>query len=223
MWHSPGLLAFNLKYVWPLAMASNQGQQVSGWQENCWVNRWPGECLHRVSWVEMWSLPCSTRKWAKGKVNLPFYKVGVGTWLGIAHTCSRTNTQPVARDPCECQPWGWHQSQKKNGLWLAKTWLAAPWGAREAKKKQKERPGQGCSQEIPWHMHVKHGCLHGGWHLQFLYMCVHVCVCMNVHVHMCWDTSMPLDAPRYPHPSAPSPELRKPRSEKIQQVLNELR
>ena len=50
--------------------------------------------------------------------------------------------------------------------------------------------------------HVKHGCLHVSSHLKFLYMCVHACVCMYVHVHVCGDTPMPPDVP---HPSAPSP------------------
>ena len=59
------------------------------------------------------------------------------------------------------------------------------------------------------HMHVKHakhGCLHVGGHLQFLYMykcvCVHVCVCVCMHVYVCGDTPMPPDAP---HPPAPLP------------------
>ena len=54
------------------------------------------------------------------------------------------------------------------------------------------------------HMHVKHakhGCLHLGGHLQFLYMykcaCVHVCACGGI-------PPMPPDAPP---PPAPSPEL----------------
>ena len=58
------------------------------------------------------------------------------------------------------------------------------------------------------HMHVKHakhGCLHVGGHLQFLYMykcaCVHVraCACMC----MCVGTS--LHAPRCPPPTCPFP------------------
>ena len=56
------------------------------------------------------------------------------------------------------------------------------------------------------HMHVKHdkhGCLHVGGHLQFLY--VYTCVCM--HAHACahvWDTSMPPDThpPTCPLPRA---------------------
>ena len=71
------------------------------------------------------------------------------------------------------------------------------------------------------HMHVKHakhGCLHVGSHLQFLYMykcaCVHVCAC--VCVCMCvWGghPSMPPDAP---HPPAPSPEPQGAQNTKIQ-------
>ena len=46
--------------------------------------------------------------------------------------------------------------------------------------------------------HAKHGCLHVGGHLQFLYMytCVCVCVCMRVHACACvGDTP---HAPRWP-------------------------
>ena len=52
--------------------------------------------------------------------------------------------------------------------------------------------------------HAKHGCLHVGGHLQFLYMykcaCVHVCVC--VHVRVCGDTP---HAPRCHPPTCPLP------------------
>ena len=36
--------------------------------------------------------------------------------------------------------------------------------------------------------HDKHGYLHEGGHLQFLYMCMCACACMYVHVHMSVDT-----------------------------------
>ena len=58
------------------------------------------------------------------------------------------------------------------------------------------------------HMHVKHakhGCLHVGSHLQFLYMykCVScVCACMHMHVHVCGDTP---HAPRCPPSTCPLP------------------
>ena len=58
---------------------------------------------------------------------------------------------------------------------------------------------------ICMHMHVKHaqhGCLHVGSHLQFLYMCVHVCTCACVWGH----PSMPPDAPRYPPTHLPPPQ-----------------
>ena len=48
--------------------------------------------------------------------------------------------------------------------------------------------------------HAKHGCLHVSGHLQFLYMCMHVCACLCVHVE---TTPMPPDTP---HPPAPSSE-----------------
>ena len=58
--------------------------------------------------------------------------------------------------------------------------------------------------------HAKHGCLHVGSHLQFLYMytCVYVrvCACMRVHVRVSGDTlpcpQMPLTPP---HPPSPLP------------------
>ena len=46
--------------------------------------------------------------------------------------------------------------------------------------------------------HAKHGCLHVGGHLQFLYM--YTCACVHVHACMCGGTPpMPQDAPRHPH------------------------
>ena len=61
------------------------------------------------------------------------------------------------------------------------------------------------------HMHAKHdkhGCLHVGSHLQFLYMytcvCVHVCACMCMCT--CVGTPpMPPDASRHPPPTCPLP------------------
>ena len=59
------------------------------------------------------------------------------------------------------------------------------------------------------HTHVendKHGCLHGGSHLQFPNMFILVflaCACMHIHVHGSRDTLM---APDDPHPCAPSPK-----------------
>ena len=54
------------------------------------------------------------------------------------------------------------------------------------------------------HIHVKHdkhGCLHVGGHLQFL--CMYTCLCL--HVHMCGQTSMAPNAPRYPPPTCSLP------------------
>ena len=54
--------------------------------------------------------------------------------------------------------------------------------------------------------HDKHGCLHGGGHLQFSNMFIFVfcaCACMHMHVHVSRDTPMPPDAPQ---PICPSPE-----------------
>ena len=53
--------------------------------------------------------------------------------------------------------------------------------------------------------HVKHGCLHAGGHLQFLYMCVCVCACVHVCVCVCGDTPHAPRCPRHPHPPAPLP------------------
>ena len=58
--------------------------------------------------------------------------------------------------------------------------------------------------------HDKHGCLHGGNHLQFPNMFIlafHACVCMHMHVHMSRDTPMPSSCPQMlPNPSALFPE-----------------
>ena len=58
--------------------------------------------------------------------------------------------------------------------------------------------------------HAKHGCLHVGGHLQFLYM--YKCVC--VHVRVCGDTPPCPQMP--PHPPAPSPEPQGAQNTKIQ-------
>ena len=53
--------------------------------------------------------------------------------------------------------------------------------------------------------HAKHGCLHVGGHLQFLYMykcaCVHVCACAC----MCMCVGTPPHAPGCPPPTCPLP------------------
>ena len=67
--------------------------------------------------------------------------------------------------------------------------------------------------------HAKHGCLHVGSHLQFLYMytCVYVHVRVCACMCMCGGTTpMPPDAPDTPHPPAPSPELQGAQNSKIQ-------
>ena len=64
--------------------------------------------------------------------------------------------------------------------------------------------------------HAKHGCLHVGGHLQFLYMCVCACACVCMHVHVLGTPPMPLDAPDTPHPPAPSPEPQGAQNSKIQ-------
>ena len=56
------------------------------------------------------------------------------------------------------------------------------------------------------HMHVKydkHGCLHEGGHLQFLYMYMCAYAYMHMHVHMCVDTP---HAPRCTPIICPSPQ-----------------
>ena len=64
--------------------------------------------------------------------------------------------------------------------------------------------------------HDKHGCLHGGGHLQFLNMFILAfcaCVCMHVHVHMSRDTP---HAPRCPPTHLPPPQSRRePKSPKV--------
>ena len=49
--------------------------------------------------------------------------------------------------------------------------------------------------------HDKHGCLHVGSHLQFLYMCVCMHVCMCMHVYMCGGHLPPPYTPIHPPPS----------------------
>ena len=54
--------------------------------------------------------------------------------------------------------------------------------------------------------HDKHGCLHGGGHLQFPNMFIlafHACACMHVHVHVSRDTP---HAPRCPPTHLPPPQ-----------------
>ena len=64
--------------------------------------------------------------------------------------------------------------------------------------------------------HAKHGCLHVGGHLQFLYMytcvyvCVRACACVGGHPPC---PQMPLTPP---HPPAPSPEPQGAQNSKIQ-------
>ena len=60
--------------------------------------------------------------------------------------------------------------------------------------------------------HAKHGCLHVGGHLQFLYMYT----CAYVHVHVGGTPPMPPDAPDISQPPAPSPELQGAQNSKIQ-------
>ena len=61
------------------------------------------------------------------------------------------------------------------------------------------------------HMHVKHdkhdkhGCLHVGSHLQFLYMRLRACACMHMHVCVCGDTPHPQVPLRHPPPTCPLP------------------
>ena len=64
-------------------------------------------------------------------------------------------------------------------------------------------------------IHVKHGCLHGGGHLQFPNMFIlvfHACVCMHMHVHMSRDNPHAPDAPNH----LPLPQShREPKSLKV--------
>ena len=64
--------------------------------------------------------------------------------------------------------------------------------------------------------HDKHGCLHGGGHLQFPNMFILAfcaCACVHVHVHMSRDTP---HAPRCPPTHLPPPQSRRePKSPKV--------
>ena len=61
------------------------------------------------------------------------------------------------------------------------------------------------------HMHVKHdkhdkhGCLHVGGHLQFLYMRLRVCACMDMHMHVWSHPPTPQMPPDIPPPTCPLP------------------
>ena len=64
------------------------------------------------------------------------------------------------------------------------------------------------------HIHVKHGCLYGGGHLQFPNMLILVlCMCawMHMHAHMSGDTPIPPDAPTHlpPHPEPQEAQINK--------------
>ena len=66
-----------------------------------------------------------------------------------------------------------------------------------------------CTRTCMHVKHDKHGCLHGGGHLQFPNMFIlvfHACACMHVHVHMSRDTP---HAPRCPPTHLPSPQSRR--------------
>ena len=65
--------------------------------------------------------------------------------------------------------------------------------------------GYRCVGDVPFrHAHAcckhdKHGCLHGGGHLQFLYM--YTCPCVHVHACTCMCTCVPtLPCPQIPLP-----------------------
>ena len=71
--------------------------------------------------------------------------------------------------------------------------------------------GYGCVRGSPMHAcmhmhvkHAKHGCLHVGGHLQFLYMNKCVCACVCMHMHVCVGGTSP-HVPRCPQPTCPLP------------------
>ena len=73
-----------------------------------------------------------------------------------------------------------------------------------------------CAHTFMHVKHDKHGCLHGGGHLQFPNMFIlafRACACVHVHVHMSRDT---LHAPRCPPTHLPPPQSRRePKSPKV--------
>ena len=96
----------------------------------------------------------------------------------------------------------------------------SPWGC--GRWVDGSRGGYGCVGGHPMptcmhvhvctHMHVKHdkhGCLHVGGHLQFLYMHLHVCACV------CMFVVIPPMPPDTPHPSTPPQSCRKPKTPKF--------
>ena len=64
--------------------------------------------------------------------------------------------------------------------------------------------------------HAKHGCLHVGGHLQFLYMYKCACVCVRACACMCVWGGHPPCPQMPPHPPAPSPEPQGAQNTKIQ-------
>ena len=61
--------------------------------------------------------------------------------------------------------------------------------------------------------HAKHGCLHVGGHLQFLYM--YTCVYVRVHVHVWGMPPMSPDAPDTPTHLSPPQSHREPKTAKF--------
>ena len=98
-------------------------------------------------------------------------------------------------------PWGWV------GRWVGVGLGGGEVGWGHPVRTCARARARTCAHTCMHVKHDKHGCLHGGGHLQFSNMFIfafRACACMHVHVHVSRDT--PLCPQMPPNPSAPSPE-----------------
>ena len=152
-------------------------------------------------------------------------------------TWSHPSTHPPIHPPTKSCTHLWvgispQNFKSLNGIeisWLVQVLLnfdrfqGSPWGSGRWVDGDGIRYGciGGCPMHtcMQAHMHVcmhthvkhdKHGYLHVGGHLQFLYMHMHACACMW------WHPPCSQMLPDTPHPSAPFPELQEAQNTKTQ-------
>ena len=102
--------------------------------------------------------------------------------------------------------------------WVGRSWVGAP-PTHMCMCMHMHTHAHTCAHTCMHVKHDKHGCLHGGGHLQFPNMFIlafHACACMHMCVHMSRDTPMPPDVPQ---PICPLPRAtwshREPKSPKV--------
>ena len=127
-------------------MAGDLGWQVVGQQAKitrqwwCWVNQ---QVSIKVSWVEIWSLPWSARKWAKGQANAPFYRGGLLICMDLTCACPPDVYPACCQGPMHMSALGATICMNHvNGQWLAKLTLW-PHKGQEIGKKMKSRGSGG--------------------------------------------------------------------------------